>query len=133
MFLIVTEPFVNGRLFVRAIAVALGACGVFLALPATAVTVSGLYTAEVYVADRTESERPKAFRRAMNDVLVRMTGRRDVNALPELQSLVEASRRFVQQYRYIEKNGSDFLRVVFDGDAVEAPRVQGVCRFATPI
>ena len=71
--------------------------GLFLALPAGAVTVSGLYTAEVYVADRTEAKRPDAFRRAMREVLVRVTGRRDISGIPELNSLVDVSRRYVQQ------------------------------------
>lgn len=71
-----------------------------VALPAAAVTVDGLYSARVEVAGKGEEARAEGFRRALEEVLVRVSGNAGVVANPELESVLENPARYVQQYRY---------------------------------
>ena len=86
------------------------------ARPAAAVTVQGLYEANVPMAERSESAQASAFQDAMRQVLVRVTGRRDAGEDPALAPLVNDARRYVQQFRVV--GGNQFV-AGFDGERVE--------------
>lgn len=79
---------------------------------ARAERVVGLYQAEVAV----EGDRDQAFSDALAAVLVRMTGRRDAPARPEILPLLENARTYAQQFRHPAPGR---LWVAFDGTALE--------------
>lgn len=96
------------------------ACALLVAaLPATAVPVRGLYEASVVVPDQSPQHRDPALRRALQSVLVRVTGQRDPVAAA---SVVERASVLVQGYGYeAAPTGTGLrLRAQFDPRAVDA-------------
>jgi len=84
-----------------------------LALPAlSAEPLGDLYTATVPNSGQNEA----AFRDAMRDILVRVTGRRDAPELENLAPLVAQASRYVVSYR---RAAGNMLAVTFDGPAIE--------------
>jgi hypothetical protein len=84
-----------------------------LALPALAAEPLGdLYSVTVPYTGQNEA----AFRDAMRDVLVRVTGRRDAPDLENLAPLVAQASRYVVSYR---RGAGNTLAVTFDGQAIE--------------
>ena len=59
-----------------------------------------LYAAEVPVADDTLTVRNQGLRQAMRQVLVRLSGRKDVGGNPAVENLLERAPSLVQQFRY---------------------------------
>ncbi len=89
---------------------------------ASAVEFVELYDVELPVQSRDTSERRTAFQQALTTVLIRMTGDRNASANAEVQALLKEPSRYVQRYRYIERNGDEpvyTLRIRFDGLALE--------------
>lgn len=72
-------------------------CLAWLALPAAAATVTGLYEAEVPVAGEDTASRNQAIGVALERVLVRLTGR---DPAPGAAALVGEAPRYVQQFRF---------------------------------
>lgn len=70
----------------------------WLALPAHAATVAGLYEAEVPVTGRDVDQRNQAIGQALAQVLVRLTGR---DPAPGGEALISQAPSYVQQYRYL--------------------------------
>jgi uncharacterized protein len=87
------------------------ACIVF-SLPAFGESLGDLYSVTVPYTGENES----AFREAMRDVLVRVTGRRDAPELENLAPLVAQASRYVANYRRAAGNQ---LTVNFNGAAIE--------------
>jgi hypothetical protein len=83
-----------------------------LAMPALPESPGDLYSATVPYAGQNDA----AFRQAMRDILVRVTGRRDAAELESLAPLVAAASRYVVSYRRAAGNQ---LTVTFDGTAIE--------------
>jgi uncharacterized protein len=82
------------------------------AVPADAARVAGLYEADVEMT----AGREEAFREALGEVLVRVTGRRDVTARAEVAPLLAAAADYAQQFR---QPAPGRLWVSFDGAALE--------------
>jgi uncharacterized protein len=83
-----------------------------ISMPAAAQPAGDLYSATVpYTGDN-----DAAFRQAMRDILVRVTGRRDAPELESLAPLVTDAARYVVSFRRAPGNQ---LAVNFDGMAVE--------------
>ena len=85
-----------------------------LALPASAVTVPGLYSVEVPV----ESSRPEHLARGYSDglsrVFVRVSGSREVLALEGVQALLEDAESLLQSYQYLRsEDEGNRLRMAF--------------------
>ncbi|WP_347402059.1 DUF2066 domain-containing protein [Ectothiorhodospira lacustris] len=96
------------------------------ALPAvplvgSADTGPSLGEAEVSVDSRDRPERMEGFNRALAQVVVRLTGRRDMLDDSRIVSLLEQAPRHVQQYRYLDgpDEATSLLWVRFDVSAVE--------------
>jgi hypothetical protein len=83
-----------------------------LGLPAHAESFGDLYSVSVPYAGDNDG----AFRQAMRDVLVRVTGRRDAPDLENLAPLVAQASRYVTSFRRAPGNQ---LAVTFDGAAIE--------------
>lgn len=88
-----------------------------LVLGTQAAAAASLYEAEVPVAGSDAGSRTAALRQALTQVLVKVSGRRDVGNLPG----IAAAGRLVQQYRYgvAPRTGGQTLWARFDSDAVE--------------
>jgi hypothetical protein len=67
---------------------------------ASASQVTGLYSAEVPVAGQTAEQRTEGIVRAFAQMLVKVTGNRQIAQRPELQGDLPLAPRYVQQYRY---------------------------------
>lgn len=87
------------------------ACVAF-SVPALAESLGDLYSVTVPYTGENEA----AFRVAMSDILVRVTGRRDAPGLENLAPLVAQASRYVVSYRRAAGNQ---LAVTFDGTAIE--------------
>jgi uncharacterized protein len=90
---------------------AIFACA-FIALQAAAEPFGDLYSATVPYAGDNDA----AFRQAMRDILVRVTGRSDAPELESLSPLVADAARYVTSFRRAPGNQ---LAVSFDGTAIE--------------
>jgi hypothetical protein len=81
--------------------------------------IPDLYVVDVPVESQHREERATAIRAALERVLVRVSGRQLVLALPAVEAALEQATRFVQRYRYEQREtGSGekqrVLRVRFD-------------------
>jgi len=99
--------------------------------PVIAATGQDLFETEVAVTGQQPTERKAAMRQALADVLVRVTGQRELLRSDRVRPLLDDASRFVQQYRYFTVPDSApprlMLRVRFDGDGVrQALREQGI-------
>ena len=99
---------------------------IWLAAPLQAELVSGLYEARVPVESQARDARDAALKTALHQVLVRVTGRRNVLAMSaDLEQELDKAPRFVQQYRYQSREASqddepgELLWVRFDKGAVD--------------
>ncbi len=72
----------------------------WLAGPVGAVTVDGLYRAEVEVEGQGGDARAEGFREALERVLIKVSGSAAVSLNPDVEELLESPERFVQEYRY---------------------------------
>ncbi|MEX0951723.1 MAG: DUF2066 domain-containing protein [Gammaproteobacteria bacterium] len=111
------------------------ACSLLLA-PAVliAMPVSGLYEAEVRVADQSDANRGQALRSALTEVLVKLTGDSAATSQPALAELVKQPDRYLLQYRYrerempvaagaatdVETTTTLWLQASFDANALDA-------------
>jgi len=89
-----------------------------------AAEVAGLYQAEVTVSGQQREERRVALRVALEQVLVKVTGRRDVMVDAALTEAAKNPARYIQQYRYrtardgVPHGRSEMLWVQFDRGAI---------------
>ncbi|WP_456377286.1 DUF2066 domain-containing protein [Thiolapillus sp.] len=76
-------------------------CLLLSLLPAFALAVgSGLYSAEVPVADATPEARKASIRQAFEKVLIKASGHRNLKGRSGMESLLENAEDHVQQFRY---------------------------------
>ncbi|MEQ6342356.1 MAG: DUF2066 domain-containing protein [Gammaproteobacteria bacterium] len=66
----------------------------------SAAEVEGLYEAEIQVVGQGKAEQGEAIRAALAEVLMKVTGRRGVAALPTLAPMFKRADKVAQQYRY---------------------------------
>jgi hypothetical protein len=98
--------------------------------PATQ-AATDLFEAEVVVSDQTPGVRRAALQGALREVVVRVSGQKNVLDTEPVQALLENPEQLVQQYRYFTEPQRDppilKLWVRFDGDAIrEAVQQQGL-------
>jgi hypothetical protein len=91
--------------------------------------VQGLYEAEKVVSSQSKSARVEAMKSALTEVLAKVTGRPDINTVPDVATALDKARNYVQQYRYhkIPENsylnteaaaGSQIIWIRFDERAI---------------
>ena len=78
-----------------------------LSQQAYALKVSGLYQATVPVSDESVSTRNPAIKQALIQVLVKLTGDRNISKSSSIIPLIERPERFVQQFRYRQATNED--------------------------
>lgn len=97
-------------------------CLLFALLAQTAVArvVDGLYSARISVQDRSQASLDAAARQGLSEVLVKITGSREVLSLPVLERAVRDARDLLQQFSYqSEADGSDLaIELRFSSETV---------------
>ena len=71
-----------------------------LASTVNAATIAHLYEVSVPVHSQSKKERDEAISKAFEQLLIRVTGKRDVLHLPSGQKLLKQSRKYVRSFRY---------------------------------
>ena len=95
----------------------------FLAADVRAVAVTGLYRAEVDVADHSAGQLQVATRRGFAQVLVKVSGRRAVLGTDEVRQALDDSRSYMQKYQYRRRpDGLLGLQIHYDSKLVSATR-----------
>lgn len=74
-----------------------------LPLSGSAVTVRGLYEADVPVTDQSSAQRNTAIRSAFIQIMVKLTGNRNAGGIYGVSDLLENATQYVQQYEYRNK------------------------------
>lgn len=80
--------------------------GAVFSVSARAAVIQNLYEAEVPVNGQSSHERTDAVRTALNEVLIKVTGNRDISSNPKIGDLVDNAEQYVQQYRYRQVHGN---------------------------
>jgi hypothetical protein len=68
---------------------------------------ASLFESEVIVENQTPAVRSAALRKALGEVLVRVTGRAGVTATEPARDLLARPEQLVQQYRYFNESGQE--------------------------
>lgn len=84
--------------------------------PANATEMSDLYTVQVILDTEADDPRDKAYRAALAQVLVKITGSQAAAMSPELAQLFPNPSRYVLQFRPADENS---ILISFDGQALE--------------
>ena len=89
------------------------ACCLTLAGTANAVTVSGLYTVDVSVESSNQDDLQEGYARGLQEVMVRVSGSRDVLDLEGVDDLLERAESFLQSYEVTREDGGNRLQMTF--------------------
>lgn len=73
---------------------------ILISLPVSAIQVSGLYQAATPVTDESTSKRKSAIKQALIQVLIKLTGDRNIGKSSSISPFLERPERFMQQFRY---------------------------------
>ncbi len=86
-------------------------------------TVKKLYEISIPVYSQSSKERKEAITKAFEELLIKVTGKKDIGELEEGQALLKKSHRYIRSFRYeaIEKKTTENL----ESDAVGAVDEQG--------
>lgn len=88
-------------------------------MPATAVLVENLYRADVVVAGHSSKALQNASRAGLAQVLVKISGSRDVLRSAEVKSALADNRRFLQRYQYYQTEADGLkLQIHYDSQLV---------------
>ncbi|MRI35350.1 hypothetical protein EOPP23_20535 [Endozoicomonas sp. OPT23] len=68
--------------------------------PALAAKVADLYQVSVPVTSQNQKARDEALGRALSEIIVKVTGRKEALALPEIESALREAQKFVQSFSY---------------------------------
>ena len=110
-------------------------CSSVFSLPALAVEIEGLYTAQVPVKTQEQRERFQRYPEAISQAIVKMSGDTRAPDRPELAEVIANGRRLVQRYHYSplgdhadpllkEEGYTHKLVVLFDGELLTQALVQ---------
>ncbi|MCE5232706.1 MAG: DUF2066 domain-containing protein [Mizugakiibacter sp.] len=99
-----------------------------MALPLRAAEDPGLYAGEAAVADTSDAQRDQAFDAALAQVLVKLSGDRNVGARPGVAEALAQAATLVQQYQYRQEGGAAGLRLQAHFDPAAVRRLAGSLR-----
>lgn len=74
-----------------------------LSSPLHAVVINDLYQAEVPVPDQSDASQKAGLEKAMLEVLVKLTGDRNIQGRPVAEYLLKQPEKYLQQYKYRNK------------------------------
>ena len=102
-----------GGIFSRALCSVLLMCSLAVAGTAQAVTVSGLYSADVAVDGADADELQAGYAEGLKKVMVRVSGSRDVLELDGVSDILERAEALLQSYELTRSDGQDRLQMTF--------------------
>ncbi|HBN14876.1 MAG TPA: hypothetical protein DEG76_08805 [Pseudohongiella sp.] len=76
--------------------------------------VSGLYQRQIEVENQSEAERQRAYREALTDVIVKVTGERRWLQQPAIQSAIARAGDYISEVSYRAAAGAAFIQVDID-------------------
>ncbi|WP_143871959.1 DUF2066 domain-containing protein [Catenovulum sediminis] len=82
--------------------------------PVFSVEVEGLYLGVVEVKGQSYQDRKVAYKSAIKQVLVRVSGNQGVVELPELARVINEPTEYLSQYRFLQQNGQLYLEARFN-------------------
>lgn len=88
-------------------------CALFVAAPATAVTITGLYNADVPISGASSSSVKAGYEAGLREVLVRVSGSRDVLALEGIDELLANAESLVLSYQVGQNEGQSRMQMSF--------------------
>jgi len=107
------------------------AFALLIAPQAVAVVVDQLYEVEVPIADQSPDARTRAFKVALGQVVVRLTGDARAPNAPDLAPLMRSPQRFVAEFAYVTLNAEPGTPAMATGPAA-APTIRLAVRFEGP-
>lgn len=100
-----------------------------------AVEVKDLFETQVAVEDQSSAKRAEAFQAALGNVLIKISGSRDIQAAPGIEAVTKNAARYARRYHYLEKPTEAagepagaktpdeakqlYIAVEFDGEALQ--------------
>lgn len=100
------------------------------AMPLRAAEDPGLYDGEAPVADTSDAQRDQAFDAALAQVLVKLSGDRDVAVRPGVADALAQASTLVQQYQYRKDAATGALRLEAHFDPAAVRRLAGSLKLA---
>ncbi len=102
-------------------------CAILLGLsfvaPSNAAVVSDLYSASVPVISQTDAVRNQAITKALQSVLVKVSGNSKVISVPQISSVLQSAQNYVHEYSYVQADeGSTpplMLQVNFNENSIK--------------
>ncbi|WP_227537699.1 DUF2066 domain-containing protein [Marinobacter litoralis] len=88
-------------------------CALFVAAPATAVTITGLYNADVPISGTSSSSVKAGYEAGLREVLVRVSGSRDVLALDGVDELLANAESLVLSYQVGQSESQSRMQMSF--------------------
>ncbi|QBM16644.1 hypothetical protein MARI_07320 [Marinobacter sp. JH2] len=88
-------------------------CALFAGSPATAVTITGLYNADVPISGSSSSGVKAGYEAGLREVLVRVSGSRDVLELEGVDQLLSKAESLVLAYQVGESQGQSRMQMSF--------------------
>ena len=98
-----------------------------------------LYKAEVIVTGVQEPERTRGFRSGLTEIIIKLTGRPDLETSPKLVPFIEKAAEYIESFSYEDRkkgipihdeqgtrDRSFFLRMTTGGKLVEALKAEGI-------
>ncbi len=85
---------------------------IFLALPAQAQLAADLYHAEIAVADHSARSIDRASRAGLAQVMVKLSGSREVLKTPQIRSALDDSKNLLQQYQYQRRDQGELVVLI---------------------
>ncbi|WP_459782404.1 DUF2066 domain-containing protein, partial [Photobacterium sp. R1] len=89
-----------------------------MALPLQAATVNTLYQAQVPLPDSDRQTEQSARVAALQQVLVKVSGQRDITSNDVIQKALENSSSYVSQLGYGNEQGQSVLEISFDSEKI---------------
>jgi hypothetical protein len=85
---------------------------IFLAVPAQAQLAADLYHAEVSVEDHGARALDRASRAGLAQVMVKLSGSREVLKAPQIRSALNDSKNLLQQYQYLRNDQGELVVLI---------------------
>lgn len=100
-----------------------------MALPLQAATVNTLYQAQVPLPDSDRQTEQSARVAALQQVLVKVSGQRDITSNDVIQKALENSSSYVSQLGYGNEQGQSVLEISFDSEKIRTLLTQANATF----
>ncbi|NTS76062.1 DUF2066 domain-containing protein [Catenovulum sp. SM1970] len=85
---------------------------------ANAIEIKGLYQDSVTVSDQSLASRKVAYKEALSNVLIRVSGSLDIIKSPAIKKVLSKSTKYLSRYQYVTRDGIELIEVYFNANAI---------------